>query len=279
MKLTEAFDLYRLNFIAFKGQSKKTEENHMVTLRSLLNFLGDIEVEELTFLMVRDWKANLLKTCATSTVRGYVIKLRVTLTYLRRAGYAVLDTDNIPVPQKVDKVPSYISRDQVASLIGCCRRLRSKAVISLLYSSGIRVSELISLDRSVIREQTFTVVGKGGRARLCFIDDRTYQYLTAYLSLRTDKHPALFVSTQGARRMSSTNVQLIVNIARNKSGILVKVTPRTLRHSFATDLLQNNTNMRYVQVMLGHKSIATTQMYTHVVDRDLEEIYKQKHKV
>lgn len=279
MSLTEAFELYRLNCIAFKGQSMKTEESHMVTLRSIKNCLGDIEIEELTFVMVRDWKAGLLKTCAPSTVRGYVIKLRVVLAYLYKSGYSVLNPEVIPVPQRADKVPSYIDRHQVSLLIDNSRRLRSKAVISLLYASGIRVSELINLDRNAIKDQAFSVVGKGGKARLCFIDQRTDDYLQAYLETRTDKHPALFISSQTQGRMTATNVQLIVNIARNNSGITEKVTPHTLRHSYATDLLRNGLHIYTLSRLMGHASIQTTQIYLHVTDRDLKSDYSKFHTV
>ena len=279
MTISEAFELYRLDCIAFKGQSKKTEESHLVTLRSLVSFLGDIDIASLTFVMVRDWKAHLLKTCSPNTVRGYVIKLRVTLAYLTASGYHTLHPDTIPVPRRTDKVPSYITRQQVAAMIDCSRRLRSKAVISLLYSSGIRVNELINLDRGDIKGSTFTIIGKGGKARLCFIDSRTESLLGAYLSLREDNHPSLFLSTQSTSRMTATNVQLLVNNARQNAGIKERVTPHTLRHSFATDLLDSNTNLRHIQVMLGHANISTTMMYTHVRDPDLEEIYRDKHKV
>lgn len=279
MSLTEAFELYRLNCIAFKGQSPKTEESHMITLRSLKGFLGDIQVEDLTFIMVRDWKAHILTKCAPSTVRGYVIKLRVTLAYLHSNGYAVMSPEQIPVPQRVHKPPAYVTREQVAQMVACARRLRSKAIVSLLYGSGLRVSELIALDRTVIKSEQFAIVGKGGKVRAGFMDERTYAYVTAYLSLRTDKNPALFISTHDRKRMNASNVQLTVTAARMNAGILEKVTPHTLRHSFATDLLRNNTNPRHVQAMLGHRSLETTMRYMHVMDLDLQQVYRDKHKV
>jgi site-specific recombinase XerD len=275
--LTEAFELYRRNRIAFSGQSKKTEESHMVTLRSLVNYLGNVDIFSLTFIHVRDWKCQLDKSCQPSTVRGYIIKLRVVLGYLRKAGHDVLDPDCIPVPKRQDRVPSYICKEKVAAMIAVTLRTRAKAVIAVLYASGIRVSELIGLDRSDIKGSTFTIIGKGGRARLCFLDERAIELVGNYLTTRTDKHPALFLSTQSTARMTATNVQLIVNNARQKAGITEKVTPHTLRHSFATNLLANNANLFHIKEMLGHSSLQTTQMYLHVANPDLEKVYRDKH--
>lgn len=248
-------------------------------MRSLLSFFGDREIESLSFPDIRDWKLNLDKTRSAETVRNYVIKLRVVLTYCEKTGIKVLNPNLIPVPKRTDKVPAFISHDDVTKLIDSCFRLRAKTIISLLYASGVRVSELCNLDSSQIHDNTFTIVGKGGKARLCFFDERTKAYLDQYLAARKDNSPALFVSSQRPVRMTPTNIQLIIKSAAKRAGITTHVTPHTLRHSFATNLLRNNANIRYVQTMLGHSSLETTQMYTHVVDEDLRKIYREHHSI
>jgi site-specific recombinase XerD len=274
MTLKDAFAAYKRDVIFFKNQSKKTEENHDITVKNLIGYLGNLLVCELTFEHIRNWKQHLEVNRSPETVRNYIIKLRVVLAYLKDSGIDCVDPDRVPVPQRKDKVPGFISAEEVALLIDSTCKDRNKAIISLLYASGIRVSELCRLDRCTIRDDSFTVVGKGGKARLCFIDERTTIYTRHYLESRTDNNPALFVD-KSAHRITCGGVQEIFRYARKNTGI--EATPHTLRHSFATNLLKNNANMRYVQSLLGHASLQTTQMYTHVVDEDLRKVYRDYH--
>lgn len=278
MTISDAFHVYR-QVSVFKNQSPKTEEHLMIVCKLLIAFFGDTEIEKLNFDLIRRWKTAIAKTRSQSTVRGYVIKLRVVLKHCQKLGLNVVDPELIPVPQRPDTVPSFISSDEVTLLIKASLRLRAKAIIALLYASGIRISELCSLDRGQIQDRSFTVVGKGGRARLCFIDERAEKYINQYLEKRTDNNPALFISQTGAR-ISPTNIQLLVRTSAVNAGLKGKhITPHTLRHSFATNLLRNNTNMRYVQVMLGHKDLNTTAMYSHVINPDLREQYVKHHTI
>lgn len=287
--ISEAFELYISNYIVFKGLSKNTEDSYRVTCKRLIEFFGDIDICSLKMVAVRDWKLWLDKgNRGPATVRGYIICLRVVLNYLNENGFCALNTKTIPVPKRPQKIPEFISPVEVAKLIICagkpirgysvCNRLRNQAVISLLYASGIRVSELISLDRNSINDGTFTVVGKGGKARLCFVDERSEMLIRNYLSARTDTHKALFVANQTNGRITTNTIQAMFRGLCERAGIEA-VHPHVLRHSFATNLLRNNTNMRYVQEMLGHSSLQTTQMYTHVVNEDLRRIYTQYHSV
>lgn len=285
MKVSEAFDVYCSDYIVFKNQSKRTEEAHNYVKKSLVSFLGDMQIEELAFTHIRDWKNELSKTRTDETVRMYIIRVRVVLAYLQKRGFNVLEAESIPVPKRTDKVPSFIQKEDVAKLLLAndvprsrrINRIRNKAIISLLYCSGIRVSELCALNKEDIKHNSFTVVGKGGKARLCFLDDRTIKFINEYLGARDDNQQALFVSDENKQRITKGNVQFIFRMCSKRSGILCH--PHTLRHSFATNLLQNNCNMRYVQELLGHSSLQTTQMYTHVVNRDLEKVYAQFHTI
>lgn len=279
MLISEAFELYRQDVIVFANQSKKTEENHLVCLRALLVFFGDQHIETISFQMIRDWKLALEKTRSIETVRNYIVKLRVVLDYCTKKGLSVINPDLIPIPKRTDKVPTFITPEDVSRLIEATGKLRNKAIISFLYASGVRVSELCAVDRADLHANSFTVVGKGGKARLCFIDGRTASLLDAYLTSRIDENPALFIADVNKLRITAGNVQEIFKYARKKAGFTKPIHPHTMRHSFATDLLRNNANLRYVQAMLGHSSIQTTQMYTHVVDIDLQRIHDKYHSV
>lgn len=288
MLLSEAFELYRLEVIAFKNQSPKTDEMNRCARNSLVSFVGEKHLESLTFDDVRRWKEHLSKTKGQNTVRGYVIKLRVVLNHCSIRGFKCLDPRLVPVPKRKTVVVEFITPEEVNKLIECVfkqqsgystlNRYRNRAIIAVLYASGIRVSELCSLNRlSIQSDGTFTIVGKGDSPRLCFLDKRSILYLSEYLELRTDNNQALFMSDKTRGRISKDTVQEIFRNAKAKCGFDKTVHPHIMRHSFATNLLRNNTNLMYVSKFLGHQSIETTSMYTHVVNEDLRSIYADKH--
>lgn len=290
MLISEAFKSYAVDVIAFRNQSSKTEEHHFVACRSLVSYLGDVDIEVLTFAQIRDWKLSLEKRrLSQNTVRGYLNKVRVVLGYCQKQGLSSLDPELVPLPPRINKIPVFISPSEVKALIKSiglksrgypeCNRIKNQAVISLLYASGVRIGELCSLNRNSIQEMSFTVVGKGGKVRLCFIDERTDKLLKKYLELRDDDNEALFLSNQSKARIRPDGVQKVMRAGWKKAGISKPVHPHSLRHSFATDLLRQNANMRYVQVLLGHSSLQTTQMYAQVVDEDLRAIYAKHHSV
>lgn len=290
LRVSEAFELYRLEVIVYKNQSHKTEEMNRYACKSFIDFAGDIYLSDLTFDYVRRWKDHLSRARGQNTVRGYVIKLRVVLAHAKLSGYDVMNPQLIGVPKRKTATVEFITPKAVGRLLDCVfkpqngystkNRYRNRAVVSLLYASGIRVSELCSLNRLSIRDDgSFTIIGKGDCSRLCFVDQRTITYINSYLKLRTDSDPALFLSNCTGKRISKDTVQEIFRCASRKAGFEKMVHPHTMRHSFATNLLRNNTNLLYVSKFLGHKSVSTTEMYTHVVDQDLKAIYKQKHTI
>jgi len=280
VRLSEAFDMYERDYIKFINQSKRTLEMHQFVKKDLLNFLkSDIQLQDLTYDMVRDWKNWMDRFRSQNTVRGYVIKLREVLGFCKRLKIKCLDVDLIPVPKRKQTVPVFLTEEEVSKMISCACNIRSKFIISLLYASGIRLSELISLNQGQIVDKRFTVIGKGDKPRLCFIDDRTEFYMQEYLAQRIDRNDALIVSYEHKTRMTATNVQLLVRNAAKKAGITKKVTPHTLRHSYATNFLKNNGNMRYLAQSMGHASMDTTMMYAHVVDADLEAQYRKFHTI
>ena len=277
MLISDAFDLYEKNYMAIRHQSRRICETHSVCKRWLIEAVGDKDMAELTVADISSWIKNMRKTKCTNTCRNYVTRLRVVADYIDLLGVPTIKAGIIPIPKREATVPAFLTAQEVDAMIENSYSLRNAFVISLLYSSGIRLSEMLQLNRGQIVDQQFTVIGKGSKARLCFIDDRTQALMDKYLATRKDNSEALIVSAQNKQRMTPTNVQLLIKNSAERAGIKQRVTPHTLRHSFATNFLKNNGNMRYLSTMLGHSSLDTTMIYTHVVDNDLREQYKKYH--
>ena len=279
MLISEAFDTYRDDYIRPRNQSKRTEECHEGCKKLLLASVVDKPISELSLLDIRHWREALGRTRQQNSIRVYILRLRAVIGYLNVRGIECIDARLIPIPKREATVPVYLTEQEVDAMITSAYNLRNAFIVSLLYSSGIRLSELISLNRGQIVDRRFTVIGKGKKPRLCFIDERTEQLMDAYLKSRHDHNSALVVSFENKARMTATNVQLLVRNSAARAGIDKKVTPHTLRHSFATNFLRNNGNMRYLSAMLGHASLETTMMYAHVVDYDLQKQYEKYHTI
>lgn len=278
MLLSEAFLLYASNVIAFKNQSRKTMEMNSLALKSLQKHIGDIDVSLLTFEDIRRWKEKLEdERKSANTIRGYIIKLRCVLQYLRKIKVDTLDVDEVPVPKRENTVPSWLTPEEANIFIDSVRSLRGKAIVTFLYASGIRVSELCALNRDQLHDGRFTVIGKGNKPRLCFYDQRSAIYISRYLSKRKDNSPALFVQRMKPVRMNKGGVEEIFRTARRKSKLNKTITPHTMRHSFASDLAQNGIPIHSLQRMLGHANVSTTSQYLHVSDVRLEEEYARFH--
>lgn len=279
MLISQAFDSYERNYMAIRHQSIRICQTHAVTRRMLIEILGDKDMADITVEDIGKWVKELRKRRCSNTVRNYIVRLRVVTEYLALIDVPCIKTALIPIPKREATIPAFLTADDVTKMIECSYNIRNAFVISLLYSSGIRLSEMIQLNRNSIVDHKFTVVGKGKKARLCFIDDRTEKLMAQYLRSRDDNSEALIVSAQNKARMTPTNVQLLIKNSAIRAGIDKRVTPHTLRHSFATNFLKNNGNIRYLSTMLGHASLDTTMMYTHVVDNDLEAQYKRFHTI
>lgn len=279
MRLSEAFNMYLEDYIRAKNQSTRTEETHEACKRLLIQFLGDKELSQLSLLDVREWRKEISKGRRPNSIRVYILRLRAVLRYCNIRDIPAIKSELVPVPKREATVPVFLTEQEVTRMIECSTSLRNAFVISLLYSSGIRLSELIALNRGQIVDRRFTVIGKGRKPRLCFIDQRTELLMNMYLASRKDNHEALIVSNEFKHRMTATNIQLLVRNSASKACLNKKVSPHTLRHSFATNFLKNNGNMRYLSAMLGHASLDTTMMYAHVVDLDLQNQYEKYHTI
>ncbi len=278
--LSEAFELYRSEVVVFKNQSRHTEEQLNQGLKLMLRFIGkDIIVEEVDFEIIRRWKLEMDSYLSPNTIRIYLIKLRLVLEYMKAKGLDVLSPDSIALPRKVVKVPKALPASDVQKLIDYTLFIRSKTIISLLYSTGLRVSELCSLDRSDVKEDYFTTMGKGGKPRVCYIDARTRKMLDLYLRRRIDGEPALFLSSHTKKRVTPQNIQVVFRIASAKAGLGFPISPHTMRHSFATNLMKNGAHLRAIQMLLGHNSLETTQIYLTLYDAELAEAHQKYHSV
>lgn len=280
MKISEAFDLYKKDYAFYKITGVRTLQTHDLVLRKIIAAVGDKDIADLNMDDIRNWVVSIMDgTRCKNTVRNDIVRLRAVLKYARLRGYKCMDAELIPIPKKDDVTRDFLTSEEVDKMIDCACNVRAKFVISLLYSSGIRLAEFLSLNIGDIENGRFQVIGKGNKARLCFTDQRTLNLMDEYLSTRTDDSPALVVSMLHKDRMTPTNVQMLVKNAAKAAGIHKHVTPHVLRHSFATNFIGNNGNIRYLSAMLGHTSVATTMIYTHVVDNDLQEQYKKYHTV
>lgn len=279
MKISEAFDAYKNDYMFYKSHSVRVLQNHEYVKNKLVVAIGDKPIEELTMDDVHKWASQLMIGRAWNTVRNDIVRLRSVLKYTNLKGIECLNPNLIPVPKREETTRDFLTEEEVTRMIDKSKRVRNKFIISLLYSSGIRLSELISLDRNSIQDRKFQVIGKGSKLRVCFIDSRTEELMEEYLASRNDDCEALITSYLYKERMTPTNIQLIVKLAAKNAGINKHVTPHVLRHSFATNFIKNNGNIRYLSVMMGHASVNTTAIYTHIIDNDLEKQYKQFHTI
>ncbi len=299
--LSELLNDYTEHIEVERGRSSKTAENYGHYLERLIEFGGDIDVANITTELVRKYRLWLNRyindngeTLSTITQNYHLIALRGFLGYLAKRDITSLSPEKIELPKTVRKQVTFLTNDEVVSILksipddGSVQNLRDKAIIELLFSSGLRVSELAGLNRDHIntKRREFMVRGKGQKDRPIFITEVAAQHIDNYLQLRTDSLPPLFLnysknnnaSTSGDfRRLTSRSIQRIVQRYARLAGITKHVTPHTMRHSYATDLLMNGADIRSVQTMLGHSDISTTQVYTHVTDQHLRDTYEQFH--
>jgi site-specific recombinase XerD len=282
------------------GRSAKTAENYRLYLERFVEFTDDIKVGNITSEIIRKYrlwlnryKNNADDDLATITQSYHLIALRGFLGYLGQRDIETLAPTKIILPKVARKQVTFLHYDEVERLISGIdisseAGLRDRAIVELLFSSGLRVSELINLNRDHIntKRREFMVRGKGQKDRPIFISEAAAGWVDHYLDVRDDMLSPLFIgysknvepSTSGDfRRLTARSIQRMVSKYALLAGITKHVSPHTMRHSFATDLLMNGADIRSVQSMLGHSSISTTQVYTHVTDQHLREVYEKFH--
>ncbi len=285
-----------------RGRSLKTIENYDRYLTRFLTFLKSEDTAKITDEAVREFRlylnrqsaGNLRSTGETlkkKTQNYYLIALRSFLKYLARTGVTSLPADRIELAKISERQIDFITAEELRRLLDApngsdLKSLRDKAILELFFSTGLRVAELASLTRDVdFTRDEFSIRGKGEKVRVVFLSDDAKKAVKEYLAKRDDVDDALFVKIATEKKFSGESMPLsrrslerIVKFYATKAGIVSKkVTPHVIRHSFATDLLTNGADIRSVQALLGHSSITTTQIYTHVTDRHLRDIHKKFH--
>lgn len=283
------------------GRSQNTLQNYQLYLERFMEFSGDLPVAKITSELVRKFRIWLNRyqndngqNLSLITQSYHLIALRGFLTYLSRRDIDSLSADKIILPKTSRKQVTFLHYDEVIKMleqidISSEQGLRDRAIIELLFSSGLRVSELVNLNRDHINltRREFMVRGKGQKDRPVFVSKSAAEHVQNYLDARKDSLAPLFLSysrnsktpqTSGDyRRLQARSIQRMVSSYAKLAGITKHVSPHTMRHSFATDLLMNGADLRSVQSMLGHSNISTTQVYTHVTDQHLKEVFDRFH--
>lgn len=282
------------------NRSTQTIENYRQCLDQFFVWSKITKPEAITPEIIRQYRLFLNRPSSThkealkkNTQSHHIIILRTFLKFLIKQDVSVMAPERIEVGKTLMRQVDFLDLEEVERLLIAAsgkdlKTLRDRSILELLFSSGLRVSELVNLNRDQVNleKQEFSIRGKGAKVRLVFLSNQAKQALERYLRKRIDIDNALFVAyTKGFGKKSGTDnlritprtVQRIVKHYALKAGIVKDVHPHTLRHSFATDLLGNGADIRSVQAMLGHASITTTQVYTHVVDKGLRDTYKQFH--
>lgn len=285
-----------------QNRSQKTIANYDHYLTRLLDFAGnDLKVNQITDELIRKWRlwltrlgTNTSDEISRQTVNYHLIALRGFLKFCTKRHIFAMRADEIVLAKIAGrKQVTFLDEDELARLfaqqdLSKLSGLRDRAILELLFSSGLRVSELVSLDRDKVnlKRREFMVRGKGQKDRPIFISPEAAKWLDHYLQKRDDNTKPLFVRYSGRKtvdlsgnfhRLTARSVQRLVSRYALLAGITKHVSPHTLRHSFATDLLMNGADLRSVQAMLGHSNIATTQIYTHVTDPHLKSVHEQFH--
>lgn len=284
-----------------KGRASVTAENYNHYLERLIEFAGDIDVKDITPEVLRKYRLWLNRYVndngehlSTITQSYHLIALRGFLTYLVKRDIPSLSPEKVELPKVNRKQVTFLTFDEIERLFdavsndGSPTHLRDRAVLELLFSSGLRVSELVNLNRDHVntKRREFTVRGKGQKDRPVFISEKAAQHIEAYLDSRNDSLSPLFLnysrnnqtdSSGNFRRLTARSIQRMISSYAKLAGITKRVTPHTMRHSYATNLLMNGADIRSVQSMLGHSDISTTQVYTHVTDQHLRDVYEKFH--
>ena len=287
-----------------KGSSPLTLRNYKHYLGRLVNWLKKerirLTLADINPELVRQYRVYLSRIsdgkggALSRKTQGYhAIALRSFLRWLIKNDYKVMSPDKIDLPKVDDRQIKFLTGEQVDRLLNApslstIQGKRDKAILEVLYSTGLRVSELVKLDRDKLdfKRREFGVVGKGGRARAVFLSVRAAEWIQKYLAARADRYKPLFIRHKGKidpstadekMRLTPRSIQRMIKKYARKIRLPVDATPHIIRHSFATDLLMAGADIRSVQEMLGHKNIQTTQIYTHVTHKHLREVHSSFH--
>jgi site-specific recombinase XerD len=284
-----------------QNRSSKTIQNYSHYLTRLADFAGDIKLKDIDEDLIRKWRLwlNRLGTNTSdelnkTTQNYHLIALRSFLRFCSKRGWNTLTADKIELARTKRPQVTFLNSEELERLasqpdLSSLAGLRDRSIIELLFSSGLRISELVGLDKDHINlgRREFMVRGKGQKDRPVFISTQAADWLAKYLDKRADNAKPLFIRYSGSKkadtignysRLTARSIQRLIGRYARMAGITKHVSPHTLRHSFATDLLMNGADLRSVQAMLGHSNIATTQIYTHITDPHLKKVHEKFHR-
>lgn len=300
MKFTHA----KTDFLEYleieQNRSQKTIANYDHYLTRLSDYSGDIAVKDIDQELIRKWRlwlnrlgTNVNDELQKSTQNYHLIALRSFLKFCNKRGYECMSPDKVELARTKRAQVTFLNEEELGRMFACPdvkteAGLRDRAILELLFSSGLRVSELVGLNRDHINltRREFMVRGKGQKDRPIFISAEAAEWVAKYLDSRKDTTKPLFIRYGGRKavdttgnfhRLTARSVQRLVAHYALAAGITKHVSPHTLRHSFATNLLMNGADLRSVQAMLGHSNISTTQIYTHVTDPHLKAVHEKFH--
>ena len=285
-----------------KGKSPLTVRNYNFYLKRFLNWARISSPEEITRELVRKYHLTLARlnntrggNLSVATQNYHLIALRMFLKYLLSRDVKTLEPTKIELAKQPERQISYLEGEDLENFLEApledkttkeIIRLRDKAILEMFFSTGLRVSELCQLKKEDLNleKDEFSVKGKGGKWRVVFLSNQAKYWLKKYLEAKKDLNPYLFVRKDSAlsekeedRPLTPRSVERLVKKYVKIAGITKKIVPHSLRHSFGTDLLQSGADLRAIQELLGHKNISTTQIYTHVSDKHLKEVYQAFH--
>ncbi len=287
-----------------RGLAVLTLRNYGFFLRRFADFArerGVTRPEAISKIIVHQFRLHLNRLPARTqenikknTQNYHLIALRTFLKYLVKNDVKTLEPEKIELSKQQPRQVDFLEGADLDRILEAplkeggeesIQKIRDKAMLETLFSTGLRVSELskLKVDDINLAKPEFTVRGKGSKLRLVFLSENARHWLKKYLSERSDPNPYVFIShgkinkTEGEQPLTPRSIERLVARYARLAGIMKKVTPHTMRHSYATDLLMNGADIRSVQSMLGHASITTTQVYTHITDQQLRDVYKAFH--
>lgn len=282
MKISEAFAIYRRHEVMAMNYSPSTFRSYENAEKKTIAYFGNVDVSKVTIDGVHELYLSMLHGCCPDTARSYLSKFRVVLRYCRNHGENTIDPELIKLPRREKKVARFLTKDEYEQFMNEINRshrgyknidrYRNALIAEMLFATGLRVSELCALNRDSIYERQFVVVGKSKEPRVCFITEDVERKIKVYLGARTDSNRALFVDSNTGKRVKSHNIQRIFRRVSAASGV-AGCTPHTMRHSFATSMIEEGADIRFVAALLGHQSLQTTQKYTHVRNEKLRQVY------
>jgi site-specific recombinase XerD len=288
--LSDFFELFMMHLESVKNVSPKTRENYTLWIQRFIQFSGNISPDRIKPLDVMAFRRALdQQWLSKRTINYHVVALRSFLKFLLRNDIDAISPDKLELSKLPPRVIAHLDQEEVDSILQMpylstknpIIQARDRAILRTLYGSWLRVSELLGMTKDQIKSDThqIQIVGKWSKLRSAFVTSHAKQYILEYVSLRTDDNPLVFInhsnnSASFGSQLSRNAVDDIVKTYAKLAGITKRVTPHTLRHSFATTLLKKWADLRAVQTLLWHASITTTQIYTHIDDRHLQSVHQ-----